>query len=522
MSKGTAAAPAQRVLFPLVFTLAVIGIALFAMSRGQANSWDLRNYHLYDGWAFWTGRSGDFSAAQLQSYFNPLLPTATYLLFMHTPPWLGTFVLGLVQALNILPLYVLARGLLPEGRARSWLALALAVVGLCGAAALSELGSSMGDTLVSLPLLTAYALVFAEPPRTRRIALAALIAGAATGIKLTLAPFALGLLLAMPLRADDSAARWRLALLAAAGMTAGSLVCDGFWMWRLWQEFGNPLHPMFASLFGGDFVPPNPLRDTRWIPTTLSEWIAYPLLWPGSPQQVSELDFFDLRVTFAFLALPFLLWRTRASEAGDVARLRVQRLLAFATTVAYIAWLALFGYYRYLVPLEMLSPLLLALALQRWLTARKAALVLLVLVATIMLTTRAPDWGRIKHYQNDFLRVDVPRAPALARGTVVLAENEPLSFLALGFPASTHFVRIAGNNFGPPDAEYGMDRAARQHLNETDGPYFALLANPTDPDLPAALARHDFQLLPPCREVKSNLLTHQAHAYLCDLSRTRN
>ena len=519
----TAPTPAatQRALLTLALTLAVVFIAVFAMSRGQGNSWDLHNYHLYNGWAFWTGRSHDFAVAQLQTYFNPLLPAASYLLFVNTPPWLSAFALGLVQAANLLPLCVLALGLLRAGRGRHWLALALAVIGVCGAASLSELGGSMGDNLVSLPFLAACALVFTGEPRPRRFALAALLAGAAAGIKLTMAPYAFGLLLAMPWRASDFPTRRRLAVIALISMTVGFFACDGFWMLRLWREFGNPLHPMFASLFGGDFVPPYSLRDARWPPDTWNEWIAYPLVWASSPHRVSELWFLDLRVPLAFLALPFLLWPTRRSEADDAARLRVQRLLAFAATAAYFAWLVLFGYYRYLATLEMLSPLLLALTLQRWLPPRWAMTALLITLATIACTTRAPNWGRIKHYENDFLRIDVPKSPALAGATVVFAENEPLSFLALGFPASTQFVRISGNNMGTPWPEYGMDRAARRHLDEATGPFFALIAHPDDPDLPAALAQHDFQLRPPCQEVKSNLITANEHAYLCELNRTR-
>src|SRR5678815_4736525 len=63
---------------------------LLAVLLGQTNSWDLRNYHLYDGWAFWTGRGDrDFAVAQLQTYFNPLLATFTYLLYSGLPPWLS-------------------------------------------------------------------------------------------------------------------------------------------------------------------------------------------------------------------------------------------------------------------------------------------------------------------------------------------------------------------------------------------------------------------------------------------------
>src|SRR6516162_4357561 len=79
-----AAAPASRER--LVLALAVLGFGLLAVAFAQSNGWDLRNYHLYDGWAFWTQRGAiDFAAAQMQTYFNPLLATFTYLLFTNLP-----------------------------------------------------------------------------------------------------------------------------------------------------------------------------------------------------------------------------------------------------------------------------------------------------------------------------------------------------------------------------------------------------------------------------------------------------
>src|SRR5215470_18968835 len=148
----------------LVDAAIVIGFGLLAVGLGQSSSWDLRNYHLYDGWAFWTQRGAtDFAAAQLQTYFNPLLATFTYLLFANLPPWLATFLLGALQGLNFLPLRAIARRLLPTPPQREWLPLAVALVGTTGATQVSELGGSIGDNIVSLPVLCAFALLVAPP-----------------------------------------------------------------------------------------------------------------------------------------------------------------------------------------------------------------------------------------------------------------------------------------------------------------------------------------------------------------------
>ncbi|MGH8122441.1 MAG: hypothetical protein ACREPT_06675 [Rudaea sp.] len=500
---------------PLI--IAVFGFGLLAVGFGQSDTWDLRNYHLYDGWAFWTGRGAiDFAPAQVQSYFNPLLATATYLLFAHTPPWLSAFLLGVVQGANVLPLYVLARRLLPAPVQSDgpWFALLVALVGAVGATQLGELGGSMGDNLVSLPVLCAYALALGTPLDPYRAAGAGLLIGMAAGIKLTVAPFALGLMLAMPLLAWQRPMHWRILLAASSAAVLGFLAADGFWLLRLYREFGNPLHPMFASLFGGEFAPPLPLRDLRAIPQTLLEWLFYPLVWLGSPHSVSEIWFRDLRVPLAFLAMPILLWR--GTDADQRTRVGA---LALALAIAYLIWLPLFGFYRYLAPLEMLAPLLVTLALGRF-ARHRTRLLACILLVLIMVLDHPPHWGRLSAYGTDFLQTDIPALPDLDRSTVVLADDEPLAFLALGFPPSARFVRIGGNLLGPPYLVYGMDREAARRLAAAPGPIYALLVDPRSVKAQEALERQQLTLVPPCAPVHSNLLPEDVRVEICPVQRT--
>jgi hypothetical protein len=45
-----------------------------AVAKGQDGNWDLRNYHLYNPWAWLNDRlTTDLAPAGLQSYFNPLI-----------------------------------------------------------------------------------------------------------------------------------------------------------------------------------------------------------------------------------------------------------------------------------------------------------------------------------------------------------------------------------------------------------------------------------------------------------------
>ena len=505
-----------RLAKPLAPGIAVILFGVFALKRGQANSWDLRNYHLYDGWAFWTGRATlDFAVAQLQTYFNPLLASATYLLFVGTAPRVSAFLLGAVQGANFVPLFFLARRLLPAGTTRSfWFVLFVALTGAVGATQLGELGGSMGDNLVSLPILTAYAMVFGRSAvGARRAALAGLLLGFAVGLKLTCAPFAFGLLIALLPLTWNTPQRWSVPVAASVLAALAFFASDGFWLWHLYREFGNPLHPMFASLFGGPFASLVPLRDVHSLPQSIWDWLIYPLIWLKSPHRVSELWFRDLRVPLAFIALPLLLWR----GSGDVDTRDRVRALSLALAIAYVAWLALFSIYRYVAPIEMLAPLLIVLALGSF-APRRLALVAGVLLAAMVAFTHSPNWGHLRHYGHRFVQVDVPALPGLDRATVVLAENEPLAFLALGFPPTTSFLRIAGNMMGPPYPPYGMDREAARRLAAAQGPIYALLLDPQSAATQAALERQHLELdADACARVRSNLLANDEAVQLCPL-----
>lgn len=518
----------------LLLCAGVLAFGCAAVWLGQSNNWDLRNYHWYDGWAWLSGRGAqDLAAAQAQTWFNPTLPALLYLLLSALPPWLGTFVLGAVQGLNLLPLHRIAVQLLPPAllQRRRWLALLVALVGATGATQRGELGAGFGDNLVSLPLLCALALLLSPRPGRGRVAAAGALLGLAVGLKLTAAPVASGIVLAAPLLfavrgyVPALAARARRAtalrhwLLLAGCALAGFLFVNGHWMWQLWREFGNPLFPLFGSVFGGDFVAPAELRDTRWLPRGVLEWLFYPLVWADQPRRVSELWFLDLRLPLLFLVLLALpLWRRRAR--ATLPRPRALDFVLLAVALAYLLWLALFGYYRYLVVLEMLAPLLLVVALLAlpWRIGLATACAVLVVIG---LATRPPRWGRLAHYGDHYVEVMLPARAQAANTLVVFGSREPLAFLAPAFPGGTRFVRIVGNVLGPPLPEWALDRAVHERLHRHDGPLLLLASDINDTSLQAALRRHRLSVIAEtCDRVDSNLFDGDTRPQLCEL-RTR-
>ena len=111
-------------IVPIIF-------GLYSLGQGADSNWDVRNYHLYNAFAFLDGKlSIDLAPAGMQSYFNPLLDVPFYLMAMHLPAMLVGFVMGVIHGLNfplLLGICCLTLSDLPEAtryQTPFWLALA--------------------------------------------------------------------------------------------------------------------------------------------------------------------------------------------------------------------------------------------------------------------------------------------------------------------------------------------------------------------------------------------------------------
>jgi hypothetical protein len=168
----------------------------------------------------------------------------------------------------------------------------------------------------------------------------------------------------------------------------------------------------------------------------------------------------------ALLALARWLWRRRVPAAHGprelVATGHAWRLLAVFTLVSYLAWLKLFGIYRYLVPLEMLSaPLIVGcvLYLVPGRNARRALVV--ILVALLVGTTRTASWGRLD-FRGPYFDVSVPDlAP---RSLVIMGPAEPMSY-AIPFTRPDARYVFPSNNF----LDYNQHNLLAQRIREVIG-----------------------------------------------------
>jgi hypothetical protein len=347
---------------------------LLVVLRGPDTDWDFRNYHWYNAYAWLTNRHGfDVAVAHHATYYNPLADVPVFALAQIWPAWLVGFVVGCIHGLNLWLLYYLARAALgtTRGSGNDWLALAIAVAGTTGGMALMLVGNASNDMTVSLFVLLALLLIVrAEDTQVHtarelwRFGAAGLAGGIAAGLKLTMVPFAIGLAIGVLILRAPARVRLQRVLCLGIGGLIGAALFGGSWAWTLWQETGNPVFPYFNDIIGSPLILAASYRDPRFLPESLAEALIYPFLFAWDGMQVSDIAFRDIKIALAYTLVPLtLLWvlisrRARLTQA--------MRLLFTVCIVSYAVWLYIFGIYRYVLTLEMLAPLLIALVVSLW------------------------------------------------------------------------------------------------------------------------------------------------------------
>lgn len=461
MNETTRACRPRRIegAFLGAVVLAWGGIALWL---GKDADWDFFNYHWYNPYAFLHHRMNfDVGVAHHATYYNPLPDIPFYVLATAVSSWAAVFVLGAVQGLNVVPLYLMSRAALATPY-RNFAAGFLALLGLAGSMALKLVGKTNNDNVLSIFVLSALAIVVCARERLaeggaaahRLTFIAGFLMGAALGMKPVEGVFAVGFaaaLLAIPGRAPV-----RLPRLAAGGLGGilGVLVFGGFWFATLGKLTGNPLFPYFNDLFASPLVLNASYRDTRFLPHGLGALFVFPFRFSFDFHLADDMPFRDFRVLVGYIALPLACgaWLLRRS-AGDplVAKDSVRILFAFAGA-SYLVWLFSFAIYRYITVLEMLAPLLIVAAIgllpiaRHWRLASTGA-VLLVIAAT----TRY-DFGPRAPLGDPYVALKGPLIPEPAQ-TIILTTgfSEPTAFIIPELPPEIPVLRIEGFLAGPGD-----------------------------------------------------------------------
>jgi hypothetical protein len=494
----------------VLFACIVIA-GLESIRLGMDGNWDLRNYHYYNAYAFLNGRlAWDIAPAMLQTYHNPLLELPFYFLVQaDVAPRVISFLLAASTGIAAFFLVRTTLLLFPAGMAgrRTWIAAAIAI-GVTGSAGHGVLGTTTNEwppaalAIAALYVLTS-STVRDGSPSNRALALAGVLAGIAAGLKLTNASYCVGIAFAVmafgPLRDRLRRAAW-----VSAFTAAGLVLSYGFWGVALYHEFGNPFFPYFNAIFHSPWWEPVSFFDRNYGPRDALQALFFPFYFATQSRLVGEQPFVDWRFAAMFVlvlacAVKFALTRDRTAAGREV--VNGWRVLCAFALASYLAWLKVFGYYRYLVPVEFISGIVIvgcALYLLKGTNARRWGVAILALA--LIATTHKPDWGRLE-YRKHYLDVAVPELPA--RSLVIIGVSDPMAYVIPFFRADARFVS-PHNNFLRVGQKNLLARRATEVIARHDGPIFALdvVATSTIEEslAPYGLARD----LAGCRGITSN------------------
>jgi hypothetical protein len=456
----------------------------FVVFLGKDTSWDFRNYHWYIPYAFLNDRMAmDVVVAHQASYYNPFLDIPFYLLATHFPAWFALAVLGAMQGANVVPLYLIARHALRIDEYKLG-AGALALLGQTGGLSLSLMGLHYYDNVMSVFILGGLALVVCNERTLREGSLVrtALLAGAAgvlvgvtPGLKLPEAPFAVGFGLALVAMGGDWKHQGTRLAAGALGGIAGFALCAGYWMLKMEHLTGNPLFPYFNEHFHSTLAMARNYRDLRFVPTHFWREVFYPVLFSWDWSVADDLPYRDIRVGLAYVGAiaAALLWVFGQRSKEPLLAPRTALVLFVFTAVSYVIWLKIFAIYRYIILIEMLSPILVAAAVGAMPIPRRAQLVTLgALFFAAMVLTR-PDFLDRAPIDDPYVDVAMPKFAHPGHTMVLMTGNSPMGFIVPEMPPEIPVLRIDGWMLQPNDGT-GLTAQMRRRVKAFKGDLFLI------------------------------------------------
>ncbi|MDA8391189.1 MAG: hypothetical protein M0Z76_10755 [Gammaproteobacteria bacterium] len=511
-----------------VFVAFALATSLVSYHLGADINWDLLNYHFNNGYLYTHGKLFRDSLGTIQSYLDPLLNSFYYLLISTLPPLWVNIILAILQSIALSSVFFLSRFMLGSGTVRYPVigSAIIAISALFGPAFWSEIGGTMGDTLLATPVIVALLLtvrymtmVAAGAQRLSYVTLAGLLLGLASGLKFTNMVYALAMFLSLALVLSLTGhiqRRTTLFAILAFGTAAsvGFCLIYGRIAWLLWEHYRNPIFPYFNNIFRSLYLGGYAIHDSRWIPTTLYAYVGIPFNYlvrhtghgigrPGGMEILFRTCFFAI---ISVLIIPYI-WLQRRARRTEASPDQIGRTF-FLTFffIAFIIWAHMFGYYRYLAVLEIIAPLALFIMLEDLIPSRYAmrsvgpsAIVFLAALFSFPHYT----WGREPFRASYFGISKVPLDPY--RNSLLIIGHAPMGFIIPYFPSTVRTIGIP-ERIGRPTKEFQKSYLAPLHTFR--GPIYYLTSYPQlskNSGIFDVLARYGLHISRRCAKITTSI-----------------
>lgn len=417
----------------LLLLLLMVLSGLYSVWLGIDVNFDLLNYHLYNPYAFLNGKIGqDVFAAGVHSALNPLPDLYLYWVFFtffNSPKWIGFF-MGLPYGVLIWLVYQLARDVFRHTMYPKTYAVMAAFIGCSAAGIMSQVGTSTNEIPLGVLHILAFWLVVRALQNTQRtygVYVAALLAGAAAGLKLTGASFCIALTVVLLCYIKRFEKPWKVFILYALCGAGGFLLTNGYFMWQNFSLYGNPLFPYYNQIFHSPYFDNFNVTESHFFPTNWVQWLFYPFFWAFAPTTyVAEAEVQDSRLVLFILTLLVWVVLIVKNRLGGIKKEWAIPLVVYCA-IGYVIWLVQFSILRYAAVLEALCGIVIigvcaAVSQRRW-----GLYLALLLLGVSMWGYQAPDW----HHEMFFKQaVFFDEKPQIEDDSLVFFMHLPSSYLA--------------------------------------------------------------------------------------------
>lgn len=447
----------------IILGISCLFFGFLSIYLGQDVNWDLRNYHFYNSYAFLNQRlEYDSFAAQIQTFINPIMYIPIYWAIQYIKPIYVSFMIGAIQGLNLFLCYLIAQSVLEKLQIKfsSYLSLSIAIISTCSPLFLSEVGVTMGDNLSSLPVLLGILIIIKQYKQNSNnlsvLMISGFFLGIAAGFKLTNLLYVLATIISLCILSPKNIKSLFSIVLFLLGIILGFILISGYWSLLMIEKYNNPLFPFYNSIFKSPYLTPVSFKDQRWIPDNFIAIFNYPWSWliGKEPSLSSEQKFRDIRwffiiVLYIINGLNFLFLKNRKLTINNECQKGfVEHFLLIFTGISFVIWLFMFGYSRYLIPLDLFSGItifILIYFLKIKINRKLKIFAILLLYSLILFTMQIPSHGRLPSWSNSWFGVEIDAPLKSERMLVVMLSHDPISYVIPFFPKSVRFVRIEGN-----------------------------------------------------------------------------
>ena len=440
----------------LAFFLVIVGAISYSL--GEDMNWDLQNYHFYNGYAFLHGALIKGSLGTVQSYLDPILNSFYYLLIVHLPPVMVTIAIASIQSASIAMIFMMARQLIPckNYKLKIFVPLAIAMAAIFGPVFWSEIGTTMGDTLLAVPIISAiYLLVFnggidgRVKGYQKHLIFAGLLIGFSAGLKFTNLVYAVGVFASMTFT-----------LLLNKGVLRRTIIGDLFIFflatttmfivvylpvgYTLFRHFGNPIFPYYNNIFKSEYFVKTGFHDMRWFPRTIIQYLDMPFRFMANQKYPFGMEISFRIYFFAFIEILMPLYAVKV--ALGIVRGYKQNwshiFLVLFFTFSFVVWEVFFSYYRYIAALELLSPLVVVILLIELIKPNdfRVGMIGLFVVLCSMSSFPHGGWGRVRFSSQYF---GVTRSQFYSfRNSLIVVGYTPIGFIIPYLPLSDKIIEV--------------------------------------------------------------------------------